>query len=450
MVRIIIIGAGKVGFKLAEMLSLSNHDVLVIEQDPERIANVEEKLDVQTICANGASPTVLKENGVAGTDLLIAVTENDEVNIIASLIGKKLGAKMTAARVRNPEYLSLNEIGFDKDLGIDYVINPDYVTATAIAEIVEAPEAVESEFYAGGRIQLLVLILPPNAPVAGKRLRELPSPNPYLIVAVQRGEAMIIPRGEDILLAGDKVFVLAPARLMEPVEHLLGQKRVRAQRVVVLGGSRTAYYLAQRLAGKKVEIKILEKDRQRCEALCEKLPHVTVIHGDGSDLGLLQEEDIGQADIFAAVSGDDKVNLLASLLAKHLGVRKTICKVGRSDYAGVMEKIGIDVVVSPRLLTAAAIMKFVRRGKIVSISLLGQDKAEMIEFIIPPNWRLAGKPLKHINFPRHTIVGALVRGEEIIIPGGDDCIMPGDHAVVFTLPSSAVTVHNFFGAKEKR
>lgn len=443
--RITIIGAGKVGFKLAEMLSYSNHDVLVIEQDAERIRAVEERLDVQTLCANGASPAVLIENGIGDTDLLVAVTENDEVNIVACLFGKKLGAKKTVARIRNPEYLLNNQIGFDKDLGIDFVINPDYVTAKAIAELVEAPEAIESEYYAGGKIQMLELILPPDAQAVNKMLKDLPSPNPYLIVAIQRGEKMLIPRGEDRLLAGDKVFVLAPAKQMEPVEHLLGQKRTRAQRLVILGGTRTAYYLAQKLSGKKIEIKIIEKDRQLCESLSYKLPHVTLIHGDGSDLSLLQEEDIGQADVFAAVTGDDKVNLLVSLLAKHLGAKKTVVKVGRSDYAGLMEKVGIDVVISPRLLTAAAILKFVRRGHIVAISLLGQDKAEMIEFIVPQNCRQANKPIQQINFPRHAIIGAIARGDEIIIPGGNDYITPGDHVIVFALPKAVTAVQNFFG-----
>ncbi|MDN5347134.1 MAG: trk/ktr system potassium uptake protein [Clostridia bacterium] len=444
--RITIIGAGKVGFKLAEMLSYRGHDVLVIEQDPERQRIIEEKLDVQTLRANGASPAVLKESGIATTDLLIAVTENDELNIIASLFAKKLGAKRTVARIRNPEYLSCAEIGLDNTLGIDLVINPDYVTAAAIAELVEAPEAIESEYYADGKIQLLELRLPPEAQAVNKKLKELPSPNPYLIVAVQRGEKILIPRGEDRLLAGDLVFVLAPAKQMEHVEHLLGQKRMHVQQVVILGGARTAYYLAQRLRGKKIEIKIIEKDRHQCEILSEKLPQAIIIHGDGSDLSLLEEEDIGQADLFAAVTGDDKVNLLVSLLAKHLGAKKVVAKVGRSDYAGLMEKLGIDVVISPRLLTAAAILKYVMRGEIVSVSLLGQDKAEMIEFIAPQGCRVAGKPLKQINFPRHAIIGAIARGEEVIVPGGNDFIMPGDHVIVFALPEAVANVQNFFGS----
>ncbi|NLW06695.1 MAG: Trk system potassium transporter TrkA, partial [Clostridia bacterium] len=314
--RVIIIGAGKVGFKLSEMLSYLGHDVLVIEHNPERIQSVENNLDVQAICANGASPAVLKENSVDTTDLLIAVTENDEVNIIASLFGKRLGAKKTIARVHNPEYLAGDELDFEKELGIDYVINPDSVTANTIYQLVEAPEAIDSEYYAGGKIQLLEIILPPGAPVAGKKLKDLPSPNPYLILAILRGEKMLIPRGNDYLYAGDRVFVLAPAKQMKHVEHLLGQKRTRVQRLVILGGTRTAYYLAQKLAGKKIEIKIIEKNLKQCEILSNMLPHVTVFHGDGSDMSLLEEEDIGQAALFTAVTGDDKVNLLVSLLAK--------------------------------------------------------------------------------------------------------------------------------------
>jgi trk system potassium uptake protein TrkA len=445
--RVIIIGAGKVGFKLAEMLSYYGHDVLVIEHDPERMQVVEDRLDVQVICANGSSPAILKENGIENTDLLIAVTENDEVNIIASLFGKRLGAKKTVSRIRNPEYLFNKYMGFDKELGIDYVINPDDVTANAIYELVEAPEAIEAEYYAGGKIQLLEIILPPASPVAGKKLKELPSPNPYLILAIQRGEKMLIPRGDDHLRAGDRVFVLAPARQMQHVEHLLGQKRTRVQRLVILGGTRTAYYLARKLAGKKLEIKIIEKNLQQCEVLSNMLPHVNVFHGDGSDINLLQEEEIGRADLFAAVTGDDKENLLVSLLAKHLGAKKTIAKVGRSDYVSLMEKAGIDVVISPRLLTAAAILKFVRRGDIVSVSLLGQDKAEMIEFIVSQEYKSAGVPLQQLSFPRHAIIGAIARGEEVIVPGGKDYINPGDHVIVFALPKAIGAVQDFFGNK---
>lgn len=447
--RIIIIGAGKVGFKLAEMLTYRGHDVVVIEQDPERHKIVEENLDVQCICANGISPPVLQECQVAGTDLVIAVTENDEMNILATLFAKKLGAKKTVARIRNPEYFSLTDKGLEKALALDFldfIINPDYVTATAVAELIEAPEALESEYYAGGKIQLLQLRLPENSPAINKKLKELPSPNPYIIVAVQRRDKIIIPRGEDRLLAGDLIFVIAPAKQMEHVEHLLGQKRLHVQRVVILGGTRAAYYLARMLQDKKMELKIIEKDPQQCEILSEKLPNAMVIQGDGSDLTLLQEEDIGQADIFAALTGDDKVNLLVSLLAKHLGARKVITKVGRSDYASLMEKIGIDVVISPRLLTAAAILKLAMRGEIVAVSLVGEDKAEMIELVVPKGCRAAGKPLKQLNFPRQAIIGALARGEEVIVPGGNDILVPGDHVIIFTLPQAVTSVQNFFGS----
>lgn len=445
--RIIIIGAGKVGYKIAEMLSYRNNDVLVIEQDPERLQIIEEKLDVQAVFANGASPTVLKENGVVDTDLVIAVTQSDEVNIIAAFFAKKLGAKKTIARIRNPEYLLNGEIGFDTTLGIDLVINPDYVTAVAISELIDAPEAIESEYYAGGKIQLLALRLPPKAPAVNKKLKELPSPNPYLIVAIQRGEKMLIPRGEDRLFADDLVFVLASSHQMEHVEHLLGQRRTRVERIVILGGSRVAYYLAQKLKNKRIELKIIEKDRQLCEILSEKLPRAVIIHGDGSDLSLLEEEDVGKADLFVAATGDDEVNLLVCLLVKSLGAKKVIAKLGRSDYSGLLEKVGIDVAISPRLLTAATILKYVMQGEIVAVSLIGQDKAEMIEFVVPPTFRFTGKPLKQLNFPRNAIIGALARGDEVIVPGGNDTIMAGDHVIVFALPQAVANVQNFLGTR---
>jgi len=433
------------------MLTYRGHDVIVIEQDPARHRIIEDNLDVQAVCADGTSPAVLQDCQVARADILIAVTENDEMNILATLFAKRMGARRTVARIRNPEYLYLTDKGLEKALPLDFldaVINPDYVTATAVAELIEVPEALESEFYAGGRIQLLQLRLPAHSPAINKRLRELPSPNPYLIVAVQRKDKIIIPRGDDYLLAEDRIFVIAPSRQMEHVEHLLGQERLRVQRVVILGGTRAAYYLARMLEDKKIELKIIEKDPRQCEVLSERLPNAMIIQGDGSDISLLKEEDIGRADVFAALTGDDKANLLVSLLAKHLGAKKVITKVGRSDYAGLMEEVGVDVAISPRLLTAAAILKMVMGGEIVALSLVGEDKAEMFELIVPRGFRAAGKPLKQVNFPRQAVIGAIARDKEVIVPGGNDAVMPGDHVIVFALPKAVASVQHFFGSNE--
>jgi trk system potassium uptake protein TrkA len=286
--------------------------------------------------------------------------------------------------------------------------------------------------------------------VVNRKLRELPAAVPYLIVGINRGDEVIIPRGQDELLAGDKVFVLAPAREMEHVEHFFGQRHLRTQQVVVVGGTGTAYYLAKELSGKHIELKLIDKDLARCEALSEAFPSVTVIHGDGTDLKLMEEEGINRADLFAALTSDDKVNLLVCLLAKTLGAKKVLAQVRRSDYAHLMQKVGIDVVISPRLLTAAQILRFIHYDQIAFFSFIGQDKAEMIEFLVTPRCALVGKPLKEAGLPRNAIVGAIVRGEQVLIPRGKDYMLPGDHVVVLALPEAVPSLERIFGLEGSR
>ncbi|MGB9885407.1 MAG: Trk system potassium transporter TrkA [Moorellales bacterium] len=442
--RIIIVGAGKVGFKLAEMLSDMQHEVVMVEEDPERCRVVEEELEVQAVCGKGTSPRLLRELGTPDTDLLVAVTGDDETNLVIGLIARQLGANKVVARVADPDYLAEEGIDLEQTLGIDLVINPERVTAAAIAKLVQFPEADGVEYCAGGKIQLLELTLSPKTPVVNRKLRDLPATPPYLIVAILRGDRVIVPSGQDELLAGDKAFVLAPAPQMEHVEQLFGQRHLKTQQAVVVGGTGTAYYLAKELAGQHIELKIIDKDRARCEALSEAFPAVTVIHGDGTDLKLLEEEGINRADLFAALTSDDKVNLLVCLLAKTMGAKKVLAQVRRSDYADLMRQVGIDVVVSPRLLTAAQILRFIHYDEIAFFGFVGQDKAEMIEFLVPTRCPLAGKPLKEAGLPRNAIVGAIVRGEEVIIPRGKDYMLPGDHVVVLALPQAVPHLERIF------
>ena len=449
--KIIIIGAGKVGFSLAQRLSSEKHDIVVIEKDSERKEIIDKYLDVMTIRGNGASPRVLEAAGVRTSDLLIAVTDLDEVNMIACMIAKKYGAKKTIARIRDSEYAEGSFEFFSSNIGIDYIINPELVTAVEISKVLKVPAALGVEDYANGKVQLVELRVDPNSKIVGQTLKEAEFPPSVLIAAILRNDKIIIPKGDDILAKGDIVFLLGQTESMEKAEEIIGTALPPVKRVMILGGGRTGLYLAKILESYDMDIELIESDLEQCEYLSSELEKTLVLHGDGSDLDLLYEESAGDADAFIALTNDDKTNFLIALLAKELGAKKTIVQVKRSDYIPILERVaGIDVSISPRIITAAFILKLVRRGDVVSVSLLESDKAEALELEIKNPAPYLDIPLYKVHFPNDTLVGAIVRGEKVIIPNGQDVLKLGDKVVVFALPQQVSKVENFFAQKAKR
>lgn len=443
--KAIIIGAGKVGFSIAQLLSDENHDVVVIEQDEERAQLVDQVLDVQVINGSGASWKVLESAGVRHANMVVAVTEIDELNMIACLLAKQYGVKTTVARVRNTEYVETPQFSPESLLGIDMIINPERVTALEIAKIVANPEALNVEYYSQGQVQMVELLVEEKSPLAGVRINTLDS-SKYVIVAITRKNRTIVPSGSDSIYAGDHIYVVANTHDMPEVLRSIGIKRHRVENVIILGGGRTGCYIAQILEKKRLplNIKIIEKDPKRAREVSYLLKNALVINGDGSDLDLLESENVGQADIYIAVSNDDKLNLLSSLIARNLGVPKTIAKVKRSDIMPLMQQVGVDVVFSPRLLTAGAILKYIRRGDIISVTVLGEEHAEMIELVVQPKSIAADKELSKIRFPRGSVLGAIVREDAVIIPTGKSIIRAGDKLMVFTLPTSIHKVEKLF------
>ncbi|HQD89632.1 MAG TPA: Trk system potassium transporter TrkA [Syntrophomonadaceae bacterium] len=443
--KAIIIGAGKVGFSIAQLLSDENHDVVVIEQDEERAQLVDQVLDVQVINGSGASWKVLESAGVRHANMVVAVTEIDELNMIACLLAKQYGVKTTVARVRNTEYVETPQFSPESLLGIDMIINPERVTALEIAKIVANPEALNVEYYSQGQVQMVELLVEEKSPLAGVRINTLDS-SKYVIVAITRKNRTIVPSGSDSIYAGDHIYVVANTHDMPEVLRSIGIKRHRVENVIILGGGRTGCYIAQILEKKRLplNIKIIEKDPKRAREVSHLVKNTLVINGDGSDLELLESENVGQADIYIAVSNDDKLNLLSSLIARNLGVPKTIAKVKRSDIMPLMQQVGVDVVFSPRLLTAGAILKYIRRGDIISVTVLGEEHAEMIELVVQPKSIAADKELSKIRFPRGSVLGAIVREDAVIIPTGKSIIRAGDKLMVFTLPTSIHKVEKLF------
>ncbi|MBP8820177.1 MAG: Trk system potassium transporter TrkA [Syntrophomonadaceae bacterium] len=444
--KAIIIGAGKVGFSIAQLLSKEDHDVVIIEQSPDRQEILEETLDVQVIGGSGSSTSVLEAAGVRSADMLLAVTEHDELNMVACLLGKKYGIKTTVARVRNPEYLEVRDFDFKEAIGIDLIINPERVTALEIAKIVRHPEAANVDYYAMGKVQMVELEIKKQSPLVGKKIKELDTALPYNIVCIEHQQNILVPRGDDILHEGDRIHLIAQTKEMREVEKMLGFHTPRVEHITILGGGRTGFYLAQILEQSRPElqIKVIEKDLMRARQISAKLKHSLVIQGDGSDYQLLQEENIGNSDLFIAVTDDDKINVLCSLIASNLGVKKAICQVKRTDIMPLVEQIGIDTILSPRMLTAGVILKYLRRGDIISVTVFGDDRAEMLELLAQPGSSAVNKELRHIRFPSGSVIGAVMRDDKVIIPDGNFQIKAHDRLMVFSMLKSIHKIERLF------
>ena len=441
--KIIVVGAGKVGFTLAQRLAQEEHDVIVIEKDDERRSIIEQNLDVMTVDGNGASPQLLADIGMADVGMLIAVTDSDEVNMIACLTAKQAGVPKTIARVRNMEYLGENSAKFGNMLGIDMFINPEMVTALEIAQILKTPAALDVEDFAGGKVRMLEVKIRHNSPLSGLPIKTLQLPDNVLVVGILRKGKMIIPHGNDSIADMDSVFFLGEREAIFNMEDMFTQKRTLVERIFIVGAGRIGRHLTLLLEKSGYDVKVVEKDRHRCEELAKAVDKSMIICGDGTVVELLTEEGIGQYDAVICLTDDDKLNLLVALMAKHFGAQKTFARVGRPEYITLMEQVGVDVVFSPRLLTAGAILRSVRRGDIVSVTLFEGAKAEAVELDVIEGSPLAERPIREIKFPRRVLVGAIVRNGHTLVPNGDTILQVGDRVVMFTLPDDAAKILDF-------
>ncbi len=447
--RVIVIGAGEVGFYIAGRLSEEGKDVVVIDRNERALQRVADALDVMTLLGNGGSARVLEQAGIRQAAMLIAVTQSDESNVIACMLGKKFGVARTVARVRGDDFGGRDHLLSNEELGIDLTINPERVAAREIIKLLKTPAATEVDYFADNKVEMLGFRVHHEAEVVGRKVRELPLSRDCLIVAIARNGDVIIPRGDDVIMANDTIFVLGKTGSLGGIGWWVGQQEERIRSVAIVGGGRISFQVAAMLqdyARFGIHATLIEEDEGRCLELAEALDNVLVIHGNGTDLGLLKQEGIGSMDAFIAATKNDEVNILAGVLGKHLGVKKSIVMVNRPDYDPVVEALGIDAAIHPRLLTANTILKLVRKGNVVSTAILKEGKAEVIEFEALPQSPIVNRRLQDVSFHRGTIVGAIVRGNQIIIPRGQDAILPGDRAIVFTLPDAVANVERHFDA----
>jgi len=445
--RVVIVGAGEVGYHLAERLSQENQDVVVIETDPERAERASELLDVMTVVGNGASIPILEEAGIRDARILLAVTSQDEVNLISCLAATRLGVDYTIARISNPDYYARGSVLSRERLGIDLMINPEREAAREAFQLLQSAAATDVANFAEGRVQLIGLVVRENAPVCGKTLAQVGEEYPgyhYVTVAIVRGGDTEIPDGSSAVEAGDQMYMLSPTSEVASIPPLAGYEPLQLNRVMIAGGSAEGRFLAEILEEQGVECTILDHDRRRCLELAEALPKSLVLHADATDLELLEMEGVSGIDGFVAATGHDETNLLSSLLAKTVGAHKVVSLIEKFDYLPLVPKVGLDAAVSPRMSAVNAILRYVRRGRVMTVATLKGIEAEAIEFRVGEDSPIAHRLVADLQFPSGAIIGTIMRGDTIVIPRGMDRVLPGDEVIVFALPQAVPEVEKYF------
>ena len=441
--RTVIIGAGEVGFNTARMLSHEGHDVVLVELDETLVERATEQLDALVVHGNGASPRLLAEAGIDRSDLLIAASSSDEVNIIACLAAKSQGVPRTVARIHNPDYYDTRDPFAQEMLGIDFVIHTEQMAAEEIKEALLVPGAVNVDAFADDAIEVAEVVLNEGSPAVGRALKDVQLPPESLVVGVVRHGEALVPRGNTVLERRDHVLLISGQQRISEVVGAVASDTAPVRDVTIYGGGRIGLRLALALERVGMSVRVIERDEARARYVASQLRRGFVLHDEGISRDFLLQERVDKTDAFVAVTGDDRANLLAAMYARQLGARLTIAGVSRGEFAPLADALGVDLTISPRVLAAEAILRFVRRGEVLNVALL-ESGAEMIELRVPEGCRVAGRPLSDVGFPEGAIVGALLRDGEVVIPTGRDVLRPGDDAVVFTVEDTIDEVERLF------
>lgn len=448
--KILIVGGGQVGFFLCERLALEGHEVTLIDRDQDHLNEAQDRLNVLGILGNGASAETMEQAGIKQADLVMAVTDLDEVNILACLLAREYGVPRRIARIKSIEYQSRAAVLSKEKLGIDLMINPDDAVADELANLAGRAGTFDVAEFVEGQIQFLGYRITEESPLCDLTLAELGEIRGmyrFVVVAVSRHGRTIIPRGDDTIQMGDSIFIFAHKEELPAIQYLLQIKeepRRGSQRAFILGGGRIGLRLARQLEERNFDVRLVEKDLERCEYLSAQLNKTMVIHAEGTDIRILLDEGVGDADVFIAVTENDETNILCSLLCRHHGTHRTLCLVNRPELLNLAPSLGIDACVSPRLSAAAAILKFVRRGEILSLATIEGSNSEVLEIQVKQGSPIIDKPLKDLHFPRGAIIGAIVHDQGYEIPDGESRLRVNDRVLVFALPEAVAKVERFF------
>ena len=447
--KIIIAGAGEVGSHLAKMLSNEYHDLTIIDSDEARLNRVAESADVLTIFGSPTSISTLSKAGAASADLFIAVSpaQEQDVNIISSLLAKKMGSTRVTARINNDEYLENDNKILFTEMGIDLLFYPEKIASHEIIDLLKQTGTSEFMDFSGGKLQLIAFRLDDGAPLIDKTIGELSSSNEeplYRAVAVAREGQTIIPRRDTKFKEHDLVFVISKRTGVHEVMAYSGKNNINVRRLMIVGGGRIGEMVAKKLENSVDYIKLIELRKERCELLNEKLSKTLVINGDARNTDLLIEEDVNEFDAFVAVTSSSETNILSCVMAKKMGVAKTIAEVENIEYIKLAENMGVDAVINKKLITASRIFRFTLSNKVQSIKCLNGSDAEILEFIVNPNSLITKDKIRNLGFPKDAIIGGIIRGNHSYIALGDTEIKAYDRVVVFALPSALKKVNKFF------
>lgn len=449
--RVVIVGAGEVGFHIANHLALENIDVVVVDKNPDAIRRISDNTDVQTLAGSGSSPVVLEEAGIQNADIILAVTDSDETNLVACLVANMISPNTKKlARIRDADYDKYHEMFSAHAPHIDTIINPEIEVVKSIDRLMQVPGAVDVGEFADGRLKFVGVYLDKEARLAGVKLSDLPAKigdSRPLIAAVVREEELVIPRGNDRLLPGDLVYFICEDHKLLDTLFVFDKHHQPVNRVLIVGGGRIGFRLAGLLEENSVQTKIIEKNPDRCTMLAENLNKSVVLCGDGSDQSLLTEENIRDIDVVVTVTDDEETNILASLLGIRMGAQKSITKISRFSYFPLMKAIGLEQVVSPRLSAINSILHHIRRGKVLSAIALKGQQAEVMEAVALETSGIVHKPLKDISFPKGSMVAGIIRQEDIIVPSGDSVIEPGDRVIIFARRQAIAKVEKILSVK---
>ena len=439
--KILIAGGGQVAQLIARRLTQEGNEVTIVERDAERCAQLEEVLDAKIVRGDAASILTLRRAGIADTEMLIAVTTSDEANLLACMVAQaEANVKFKVARMRTHEVGHWRRIIEQVGLQIDLIIHPESETSERIMRVLGLPGVSDIVDFAGGDVKLFGMNVEEESWFSGKTLEELDAAGPpkdSLIALIFRGQQVIIPHGAEVLSPGDHIYVMGTRKNLDDVLRFMGVERQESvSRVFIIGGKQLGIGIAEALEKEGVQVKLFERDTRRCEKIATILAKTVVIHGDGTDQGILEDENVEGVDAFLAMTADDEANIIACMLARRLGAQKVVALINRLNYLPMVQRLGINTSVSPRLAAVDRALQFVRKGHVLSVTTFGAEEAEAIELIAGEGSKYVGKKLKDMRFPREAIVGAIARPDgEVVIPRGEASIEAGDRVIFFTIES---------------
>lgn len=439
--RIFIVGAGEVGFHIASSLVNEGHDLVIIEKDAEKVGRLQSSLDVMVVQGDGCNPEILRARKVGDADLFFSVSNDDSANLLAALTAKRLGADRCVVRVGRPHHATNPLLRAEPDIVTLY---PEGLVAEEIVGLTRVPGVSKIRFFAGDRLVLLQVRPSTRADIYGRPLKEIDGPEGWVLTGVCRAGQIEIPKGETVLRPGEPIYAVGRAETVPQFLEALGMTYRPAKRVVIAGAGHVGSALTKLLVEEKIEVTVIQRGAGRAFDFASEVPQALVIGGDASDPGVLREAEVDQADYFIAATQDDETNILSSLLAREFGARSVVTLFHRPEFLNVLRAVRIDLPLSPRMMIAGTILRMVHRREILSLDLVEGGDAEVVQFQVPNRARVLKRQLKDLNFPRNSIVGAVIRHEEIFVPSGEFLFKKGDNVLVFTLTDSLDSLEKMF------